>query len=112
MSVDNFKLLLTPVGNGSKIEMNGKEVQNVRSITVRTAVDETTKVTIEYAVCKADIEAEGELVRVPPPFPPSRFWCDACGGWIPEGKHRNWVCRLFGWLDRKRDVPRETSGHR
>jgi hypothetical protein len=32
--------------------------------------------------------------------PPNRIICDACGE-LKEGKHTNWICMFFKWLDKK-----------
>jgi hypothetical protein len=52
---------------------------------------------------KALLEAVNNKQRAPtapPSPPPERLICDACGDITASG-HTNWICRFFGWLDRK-----------
>ena len=37
----------------------------------------------------------GVLARTPPEPPPAREYCEACG-YMKDGKHTGWLCRMLG----------------
>ena len=48
MPLHEFECHLTPAGRRSRVLMDGEEVPGLRAVTVRTAVDELTTVTLEF----------------------------------------------------------------
>lgn len=60
-----IQLTLTPSGIGSKIVIDGEEVDGCSVITVRAAVGEATSVTLEFPASKvcADITTLQDSVR-------------------------------------------------
>jgi len=51
------RLRLTPTGGGSTVQVNGVDVSGlVRAVTVATAVGEPTRVWLEYACMRVDVD--------------------------------------------------------
>lgn len=67
------KIILSPSGHGSRIEINGEDLSHlVKGVTVRAAVGETTSVMLE--IVGAHVEIEGMCIvdtteAGPPPRP-------------------------------------------
>jgi len=56
------KIHLTPGGSGSTVEIDGKRMANVRSLTVKAAPREATVLTLE--IIAVDVEITGDISQV------------------------------------------------
>jgi len=52
----------------------------------------------ERSVLREKVKTQDYLKPVPPP---PRLWCDWCGDISATGKHTNWLCQFFEWLEKR-----------
>lgn len=52
------KIHITPTSVGTEIWLDGKKQENVKRLAVFAAVNEPTRVEIEYAICEVDIDGD------------------------------------------------------
>lgn len=76
MHIGFLEVDLAPLGIRSHVSLDGRELENVRALTIHTSVDDRTSVTLDLVQTR--VQGRVEIGQCADGHEPIWFWCEAC----------------------------------
>ena len=79
------RIVITPIGQGSEVYLNGQKLANVRSFTLgKVGIDTLTTLAIEFV--NVEVEIAGSVKRVTQSVPTASGWWRRWWAWFWRGE--------------------------